>query len=298
MSRRDLLMALAALTLASAALTDDADAQVPPGFSNRPTFTADGLANVVFMGGTVDQLEAAALAAGSNGVWAQDGSGAFQVIVVGGPSFLKDGFRARFPSGLSVSAVTVTRPRAASAAPPVVAAPPSTAPSPAARPAVSNDLITDAGGECFPGARVADGKVVIAADTTGLSTVNDYRLRLVTGEDVTISVTLEANATIGFAGVQFFNSRSPPKDDVRWASTAPRLVLSLAGNRVQVEVRDSVGKPAFEYNGPRGTQPGPLTLSVQRTGDTLVVRVAGVEVARTKVVGPSPVVRSTSVRTL
>ena len=108
MSRRKLLVALATLALASAVLADGADAQVPPGFSNRPTFTADGLANVVFMGGTVDQLELAAAIAGASGVWAQDSAGAFQVLVVRGPAFLKDAFKARLPGSLGPTAVTLT----------------------------------------------------------------------------------------------------------------------------------------------------------------------------------------------
>ena len=108
MSRRNVLVILATLILASAVLNDDADAQVPPGFSNRPTFTADGPANVVFMGGTVDQQEMAAAIVGANGVWVQDPTGAFQLLVVRGPTFLKDAFKARSPGSLGPTAVTLT----------------------------------------------------------------------------------------------------------------------------------------------------------------------------------------------
>ena len=100
-----------------------AEAQAAQGsFAAVPVFDARGLASVVFMGGTVDQLETAALAAGANGSWAQDSSGAFQLLVVGGPSFLKDGFKTKFPSGFGVTAFTLTR------------AQPGSIPSPAQRP--------------------------------------------------------------------------------------------------------------------------------------------------------------------
>ena len=58
----------------------------------------------------MDQLEAAALALKATGVWVQDTTGAFQLLVVGGPSFLKDASKARFPLGFAtVGGVTVTR---------------------------------------------------------------------------------------------------------------------------------------------------------------------------------------------
>src|SRR6266545_2752031 len=80
-------------------------------------------------------------------------------------------------------------------------------------PAESNELITGAGWECVPGARVADGKLVIAPGaSTGSATLNDFRLRLQTREDVAISITLEADSGPGFAGLQFWNSLPPPGD--------------------------------------------------------------------------------------
>ena len=133
---------------------------------------------------------------------------------------------------------------------------------------------------------MADGKLVIAGGTTGLSLLNDYALRLQTREDVAISITVEADTTPGFGGIQFWNSLPPPEDAARWYGTAAKLVLGLSGgDRVQVQVYDGTGAtPAFRYNGPGRS--GPLALSVQREGDTLVFRVAGAEVARTKVLGP------------
>ncbi|MEI7925338.1 MAG: hypothetical protein WCI61_03975, partial [Chloroflexota bacterium] len=65
---------------------------------------------VIFSGGTADQLEAAASGAKATGAWVQDSSGAYRLLVVGGPSFLKDQFKAQFPAGLGVNtAATLTR---------------------------------------------------------------------------------------------------------------------------------------------------------------------------------------------
>jgi endo-1,4-beta-xylanase len=147
------------------------------------------------------------------------------------------------------------------------------------------DLITEGGWECLPRTRVDDGKLVIDGRESGLSRLNDYRLRLETGPDVAISLTVEAETPTGLAGLSFWNSLPPPGDATNWYSTAAKLVLGRAGDRVQFQVFDGTGtRPAFQYNG-RG-QSGPLPLSVQRSGDTLVFRVADAEVARTKVLGP------------
>ena len=140
----------------------------------------------------------------------------------------------------------------------------------------------------MPGARVDGGKLILAAGTQGLNTLNDYRVRLQTREDVAISITVEADTAPGFAGIQFWNSLPPAGGAARWYSTAAKLVLGLAGDRVQVQVYDGTAATyAYQYNAraPSG-QSGPLALRVQREGDTLVLRVADVEVARTKVLGP------------
>ena len=64
----------------------------------------------MFSGGTFDQLEAAARAAGATGLWVQDSGGQFRLLVIGGPAFLRDQFRAAFPLGLTSNlAVTVVR---------------------------------------------------------------------------------------------------------------------------------------------------------------------------------------------
>lgn len=73
-------------------------------------FSSSGQALAVFSGGTFDQLEAAARAAGATGLWVQDGGGQFRLLVISGPAFLRDQFRAAFPLGLTSNlAMTVVR---------------------------------------------------------------------------------------------------------------------------------------------------------------------------------------------
>ncbi|MDA0302080.1 MAG: hypothetical protein O2822_06080 [Chloroflexi bacterium] len=80
------------------------------GFVSTPAFSAGGVAQVVYNGGTVAQLETAMVAAGANGAWAQTSSGAFQLYIVNG-GFVNDSFRNAFPNGFSgVTALTLVRP--------------------------------------------------------------------------------------------------------------------------------------------------------------------------------------------
>ena len=80
------------------------------GFVAAPIFSPSGQALVIFGGGTVDQLEGASSSAKATGAWVQDVSGTYRLLVVGGPTFLKDQFKASFPAGLSANTVaTLTR---------------------------------------------------------------------------------------------------------------------------------------------------------------------------------------------
>ena len=80
------------------------------GFVANPTFGTNAQALAVFPGGPITQLEAAARAVGASGVWVQDSSGGYQLLVVGGATFLRDLFNGRFPSGLAgPTAVTLVR---------------------------------------------------------------------------------------------------------------------------------------------------------------------------------------------
>ena len=79
-------------------------------FAATPVFAANGQALAVFGGGTVPQLEGAALAAQASGVWVQDALGFYQLLIVGGASFVRDAFATRFPTGFAgVTAVTLIR---------------------------------------------------------------------------------------------------------------------------------------------------------------------------------------------
>ena len=79
-------------------------------FAAPPRFGAAGQSLVVFVGGTVDQLEAATSAAGASGAWIQESSGAYHLLIPGGPAFLKVPIVARFPSGFAAAtAVMLTK---------------------------------------------------------------------------------------------------------------------------------------------------------------------------------------------
>ncbi len=83
----------------------------PPGtFAGTPVFGPSRQSLVVFNGGTVDQLEASAIAIGATGIWAQESNGAYQLFVVRGPVFVNAAFRNSFPPGLKPStALTLTK---------------------------------------------------------------------------------------------------------------------------------------------------------------------------------------------
>ena len=79
-------------------------------FVTTPNFGAGASALVIFNGGTAAELEAAVLAASGSGVWVQDASGAFQLLIGNGPMFLRDAFAAKFPGGFTgLLSVTVTK---------------------------------------------------------------------------------------------------------------------------------------------------------------------------------------------
>lgn len=75
----------------------------PPAWSDR------GLSLVVYSGGTVSDLEAAAMYAGASGVWVQDAGGVFQLLVARGPVFLNEQFAGAFPAA-SAGAPNFVRP--------------------------------------------------------------------------------------------------------------------------------------------------------------------------------------------
>ena len=79
-------------------------------FVTSPRFGTGSMALVVYGGGSVAQLEAAAQAGEAKGVWAQDSSGAFLLFVVNGPTFVNEPFRTKFAAGIAANtAVTLVR---------------------------------------------------------------------------------------------------------------------------------------------------------------------------------------------
>ena len=81
-------------------------------FVGQLTFWENTQALAVFSGGSVAQLEASATVSIVNGVWVQDATGTFRLLVVGGPAFINDQFRASFPTGFAANtAVTLVRTR-------------------------------------------------------------------------------------------------------------------------------------------------------------------------------------------
>jgi len=107
--------ALAGMWIARAPAPAAPPAATPPTggpgrFASPPAFGSGFTALAVFGGGTVAQLEAAAREAAASGVWAQDGAGRFLLLVVDGPAFINEPFRAAFGAGLPAStAVTLAR---------------------------------------------------------------------------------------------------------------------------------------------------------------------------------------------
>lgn len=128
---RRILVALALLATLLGAGAEVTRAQAA-GFASAPRYSAGGLGGVVFMGGSLAELEAAAAAAGASGIWAQDAGGRFVLLVVGGPTFVNEGFRAAFGSGFSApAALTLIRGTSTAPASPTPAAPPSPPSTPA-----------------------------------------------------------------------------------------------------------------------------------------------------------------------
>ena len=81
----------------------------PGNFAAPVIYAPSGQAFVVFRGGTVAQLEVAARAANATGVWAQDASGSYQLLIIGGAAFIRDAFIAKVPTFSSDTAVTLVR---------------------------------------------------------------------------------------------------------------------------------------------------------------------------------------------
>jgi hypothetical protein len=78
-------------------------------FASPPTFSAAGFANAVYLGGSVQDLDAALAAAGATGAWAQTPDGEW-VLYVAGAGSVNAAFLVAFPQGFTTaSALTLVR---------------------------------------------------------------------------------------------------------------------------------------------------------------------------------------------
>ncbi len=150
----------------------------------------------------------------------------------------------------------------------------------------STELITNAGWECVPGARVVDGTLIVNSGVASFATLNDNTIRLETGPEVTIALTLEATSDPGFVGLNFWNSLPPSGDAANWYSTAAKVSLGLQGGRPAIRVFDGTSNmPAFQFAATGPPPTGSVSLTAGREGDDLVLRIAGKEATRTRIVG-------------
>lgn len=147
------LLAMGVLAMVQAA-TPSASAQTT-GFISSPTYSSQGVAFVVFAGGGLAELQAAATDSGAGGVWVQDADGAFLLLTIGGPAFLNGRFEGRFAAGFAgPTPVVLTRATAPATPTPTPPTPPSTTPAVGSWTAA----------EAPPGARAsADEWIAIAA---------------------------------------------------------------------------------------------------------------------------------------
>ena len=103
-----------ATPIATSTATDTPTAVVTPAPSGRfappPVFPPTGprLAQVVFLGGTITQLDTALTSSNANGAWAQTSTGVFYLYIVGAPPFVNAPFLQAFPNGFaSTTALTI-----------------------------------------------------------------------------------------------------------------------------------------------------------------------------------------------
>jgi len=81
----------------------------PGVLATMPNFDSTGKALAVFNTGTVDQLTSEGVKVKATGIWVQAADGTFQVFVIGGPAFLNDQFRAKFPNAFGVTSVLLVK---------------------------------------------------------------------------------------------------------------------------------------------------------------------------------------------
>lgn len=215
--RGRLLGALGALVLLAAALgatlAGRAAAQAVPGFVTAAVFSPEGLAVVVFPGGSLEDLEASARSVGATGVWVQDGGGRFQLLVVDGPAFLKDRLRGALTTPLPLMPVTLSGGRGGSMVSPIAAlAPPALptatpAPTPTPPPTVAADCTS-----LVIRANPHSGDIFVAADPPNaavtMTLIQDSSSTLYTG-DLPMAATPATRLTRAGGGAANFGRVLP-----------------------------------------------------------------------------------------
>lgn len=91
------------------ALPPAASATAKGVLASNPAFDSTGRALAVFNGGTIPQLEGEAKRVEASGVWVQDADGNYRLLIVGGPAFLNDEFKGKFPNGVGVASVLLVK---------------------------------------------------------------------------------------------------------------------------------------------------------------------------------------------
>lgn len=149
----------------------------------------------------------------------------------------------------------------------------------------ANALIANAGWECVPNATLNGDTLAVTGGASASTTVNDNAIRLETRPSVAFTLTLEATGA-GFSGIYLWQSVPPPGDAANWYATSARVAVGLQGGRPALRVYDGRSNtPAFQFTSTSPPSPGAVSLNLAREGDALVLRVAGVEAARTNVLG-------------
>lgn len=94
------VLAAAAVLAVILLITPRATAQTP-GSITQPAYSQTGVAFVVFSGGSLAELRAAAVGNGAGGVWVQGTDGTFLLLTIDGPAFLNTRFEGRYAAGFA-----------------------------------------------------------------------------------------------------------------------------------------------------------------------------------------------------
>ena len=84
--------------------------QTGPGtFAAPPVFSTSGVAQVVYNGGSAEQLLKAATGGGAKTAWAQAPDGKYVALIPGAPDFVNEAFYAAFKSGFAATSIVLVK---------------------------------------------------------------------------------------------------------------------------------------------------------------------------------------------